>query len=220
MRARFFLVLAALAVAATSFGADSDVEELLGKMRDAYKAVKTAKLEVALTINTDDDKKVEGTAKVEFANPKKAKIDFTVKDPDSSDSKTVYYIQNGEKMAGGDDLAKLSSDPYEEEALNLPVNLETISFWQYEKQLSTKEGANMHDSKLAVVKDVEWNDKKWITLEETAKEVFVRYYIDPDTKLIWRCEVKDVETMKPQMDVQIKKLDTGVDIDDKDFKID
>jgi len=227
MRLRSAIFATLLAATAFSFGADPKVEDLLSHMRDAYKAVKTASFDVDahLTIQgkEGDDAKEEVTAKVLYAGPNKVHLEMTPKDQPSDTALTLFYVQNGEKMALGPSTDKLRSRDYDEDQFPtiIPVNLETISFWQWDKQLNTAEGKNMHDSKLEIVNDVDWDGKKWTTLEETAEKdkVFVRYYIDPKTYMIWRCDVKNSETMQPIEDVWLTRLDLDGTIDDDQFKI-
>lgn len=229
MRAQSLFALTLIVASSFALGfapkADPDVEALLTKMRDAYKNAKSARFDVNIAIEGEDgdDEKLEASAKVLVASGNRARIEFTPKI--EGESRTAYYIQDGKKMGLGEAPDKLKSVPFDEdddESFPFPLNLETLSFWQWKKQLSTDEGANMHDSKLKIVEDVDWNGKKWLTLEETAEKskVFVRYYIDPKTNLIWRCEVKDLETLKPQMDVAISNLETDVETKDDDFKVD
>ncbi|HEY0866817.1 MAG TPA: hypothetical protein VGE01_05550 [Fimbriimonas sp.] len=201
--------------------ADAKVEDLLTKMRDAYKGVKSARLEVKTTLY-EEEEKFESSTKVLFANPNKVSIELTPEDQESDEKITLFYRHDGKKMAAGTKKDELRSREYDDEEFPIAtVNLETLSFWEWDKQLNTAEGKNMHDSELKVVEDVEWNGKKWTTLEESAKEakVFVRYYIDPKTHLIWRTEVKNLDTMAPMEDVQVTQLETGVEIEEDEFKI-
>lgn len=206
-------------LAATSFGNSLDVEGLLGKMRDAYKGTKSAQVEVKLELKSDGEETLNATASVTFASPKRAKVVFRPEGEGAPPPLT--YIQDGKKMQATVSEDQKMTREYDEDEFPLPLNLETLSFWQWEKQLSTAEGANMKNSELKVVEDVEWNGKKWITLEETVKkdDVFIRYYVDPNTFLIWRCEIKDLESMVTRLDVTVTEMKTGIEVDESMFAI-
>jgi outer membrane lipoprotein-sorting protein len=221
MRLRSLFVLTLLAASVASFAADPKVEELLGKMRDSYKAIKSAKFEVKSKLHRED-KEFEATTNVLFKSPNKVSLELTPDDQEGDEHFTLYYRHDGKKMAAGEAKDKLQSREYSEDAFPEGMNLETIAFWDWDKQLNTAEDKNMHDSELKIVEDVEWDGKKWLTLEESApkSEVFVRYYIDPKTNLIWRTEVKELDTMKAIDELWITKLETDVEIDDDEFKID
>ena len=102
----------------------------------------------------------------------------------------------------------------------LPANLETMNFFDWKRQLSTDESGNMHTSKLKIVNGQKWNGKTWTVLEEIAEEpgLFVRYFIDRKTNLIWRTELKRLNDGKLIMDAQITSLTLGARIPPETFK--
>lgn len=223
MRSRSLLLLPLFLLSAVSMASDAKVEELLAKMRDAYKAVKSARLEVEMVGYGEEEQKLEASAKVLYSGPKDARVEFTPKNVQSDEPVVAFYIQDGKKMGVGPAADKLTSRPYDEEEFPfILMNLETLSFWQWDKQLNTAEGKNMNGSDLKIVEDVEWEGKKWLTLEESVEknDIFVRYFIDPKTHFIWRCQVKELESMKPRFDSWLTKLDTDIEVDKDQFKID
>jgi hypothetical protein len=101
------------------------------------------------------------------------------------------------------------------------VNLESICFWDGERQLSTRKGGNMHDSKLVLVKGASWNGKIWNVLEESAPTmgVFVQYYIEPRTSLIWRTVVQTVDRKRIRSEYAIQSIELDVPLQKALFKI-
>jgi hypothetical protein len=216
MKARFALVTALLALAASALSADPDVEKLLSNMREAYKSVKTAQLTVKQTQFLEDEK-AELEAVVSYKNPEKIRMTATI------GPKEIVLRSNGKKIRidGAQDAPVV--EDVDMERFPIPFNLETICFWDYQRQLSTDEKANMHESELVIKTDEEWNDKKWTVLEETVRgeqKVFVRYFIDPKTNLIWRTVVADLDDKdKPVQDNVVLKMETGVELEDKLFEV-
>lgn len=197
---------------------DKEVEDLLAKMRKAYKGMKSATFMLESTLqgaNGDIVVKMKGG----FKSPNKmyADIDFEdMKLKIISDGKRIYALN--------DVMDQVADIPYSDDnmgrALNNWANLEVINFYQWKKQLSTTEGNNMYGSKLSIRQNEEWNGKKWIVLEESAPQVnvYVEYYIDPKTHLIWRTVRMSIDKEFINGDFVLKELKTGVKIDDKMFK--
>jgi hypothetical protein len=103
----------------------------------------------------------------------------------------------------------------------MPINLEVMSFWDWKRQLSTDPGSNMEESKFKLVQGESWNGKKWTVLEETAygQNVFVRYFVDPSSSLIYRVLVYDLGRTKLQVETVVKKLERNIKVDPKKFEI-
>ena len=93
---------------------------------------------------------------------------------------------------------------------NIPANLESFSFFDWHRQLSTDPRMNMAQSKFKIKNGVEGNGRKWIVLEETAPQppqtIIATYYIDPSTYLIWRTVSVLQGQSKPFQEAQIKEL--------------
>ena len=67
------------------------------------------------------------------------------------------------------------------------ANLEVISLWDWQRQLSTGDGGNMRGADLRIGTNEKWNGRSWTVLEESAgSNGRYRYFIDPKTSLIWR----------------------------------
>ena len=221
MKTRSLLVLCCLAISAAGFAADKEVEALLAKMRDAYQKVKTAQF-TATTFITGPFGEQGVTGKFSFANPNK--IHALVMGLPAAGGNDVVLTSDGKMMQAEGLEGRSGKRKFDEQAIveALPFNLETLNFWDYARQLSTGEKGNMHDSQLKIVKKESWNGKSWVVLEETAPKsrVFVRYFIDPKTNLMWRTVVMDIDKKETQFDVQLKDLTLGVKLNDKLFKID
>lgn len=219
MNLKQLLASAFLAASTIAMAADEEVEKLLTSMRDAYKGVKTAKMTTVTTLRASAPDSAE-------VKEMKATFEISFKGPD----KAYIYTDN---LFGADGKVKLVSDgktitlttpdekeeiPFSIEAMSglLPLNLESICFWDFKRQLNTGENGNMRKSEFKLEKDKEWNERKWTVLEETAHEqgVYVRYWIDPKTHFIWRSEVHDIESKAKVMDCMLTKLETGLTLDD------
>lgn len=211
-------LLAGTLVAASSFAlaADEEVEKLLASMRKAYSGAKTAKFTVQ-TVMKAEDKDLSVTFEGTFKGPNKLYlytdsmfgIDGKVKLV--CDGKTISITTPEDKDEAPFTIENLSSA--------MPLNLESLCFWDYKRQLSTEADGNMHESSHKILTDQEWNDKKWTILEETANEqkVFVKYWIDPKTSFIWKTEVFDLESKEKVMTCEIKKLEVGLEVEDSVF---
>jgi outer membrane lipoprotein-sorting protein len=216
MNFRATLAGAMLLISVFAAAADKEVEELLASMRSVYEKTKTAKLQTETLLNIED-KEIKSEFDIQFKSPNMVKMTtdnifglearVTLK----CDGKMITVTSPDEKEETPFTLEELSSA--------MPVNLETMSFWDWKRQLSTDENGNMRKSEFRLLKDQEWNDKKWTVLEETAneQEVFVRYWINPETKYIWKTEVLELKSREKVMTCTIKKLEVNVEIDDSVF---
>jgi len=192
--------------------ADKDVEAMLKTLRESYKKVKSARFEVQAVLPEagGDDNPINST--VQYRAPLSFRIVSKAKSMGPSE---VLLISDGKQL-----YSKTPDGKTTKKALNLDepgafLNLESLCFWDYKRQLSTDTGANMHDSQLRLLKRETWKDRDFMVLEEKApkSKVFVRYYIDPKTKLIMRTTVYDLEdTATIRGDYRITKVDQAADI--------
>lgn len=212
------LILLAAALAAPSFAADKAVEELLAKMRETYKNVGTATFAMEATIlgqNGDITVKMDGG----FKSPNLMYVDAS-----SEEGGKAHIVSDGTKIyAQAEGMDQILEIPYNVDNMGRVLsgaNLEVLNFFDWKRQLSTAKGDNMHESKLSIRRDVKWNNKTWIVLEESAPTVgvYVEYYIDPKTSFIWRTVQMSLDKEFVRGDFVIKSLKTGVKIDDKRFK--
>jgi len=214
------LGLCAILISAQSFAADKNVEALLAKMRDAYKRVKTAKF-TATTFVPGPFGEQGVTGNFTYAQPNK--IHAIIMGLPTAGGSDVVFRSDGRQIQAEGLEGKSGKRPFDVQGIvdALPFNLETLNFWDWERQLSTGPKGNMHDSTLKIVPKESWNDKEWLVLEETAPKVrvFVRYFIDAKTNLIWRTLVMDLDKKTARSDVRITKLDLAAKIDESSFKI-
>lgn len=219
---RLFSLATLLALSAVSFGADKDVEALLTKMRNVYKSAKSAKF-TTHSIIPGPLGEAEVMIEVSYSAPNK--IYAKVKGMAESGASEVTFRTDGKKIVAEGLPSGKVEQPYNVQLIVqvLPVNLETLNFWDWKRQLSTAEGGNMKQSTFKIVKSEKWKGKDWVVLEETAKEqnVFVRYFIDPKSSLMMRTVVTSIDDKtNVQMDVRIDKMELGAKVDPALFKID
>ena len=214
---KFVITILAASLAMSAVAADKEVEDLLTKMRKAYKEVKTATFTLESTLLSGNGDIVV-TLKGGFKAPNKMYADIKsaeFKMKFISDGKTIFLIDSAND--------EVSDIPYSDSNMGRALsvaNLELINFYEWKKQLSTEKDHNMHDSKLSIRQNEEWNGKKWTVLEESAPQagVYVEYYIDPKTHLIWRTVQMTLDKEFIRGDYVLKQLKIGVKIDDKRFK--
>ena len=220
MKLRQLISASLLALAAFSVAADKEVEDLLKSMRDTYKGVKAAKIVTKSTIETPMGK---GDVTTDLSFMAGNKIYAVIKGIPGVE-KDIIVRSDGKKIKSegtpaGDNEVDWSIDNLQ----GLPVNLETLNFWDWERQLSTSDGGNMKTSTFKIVKDEEWDGKKWTVLEETAgaaqNSVFVRYFIDPKTNFMWRTVVTEIGNSEPTQDIKVTSLELDPKLDESLFKI-
>lgn len=218
------MLCAALLLSSTAISAPIQLkpDELLAKMREAYKAVKTAKLTTkanvkargqSLTLSTD----------VTFKSPNMVYGKITGF-PAAAPIKQLVVISDGSNISvlgapGPVPKAKFSTDDLS--ARFSFANLETICFWDYDKQLSQRKGDNMEHSELSVLPEEEMDGRKFLVLQEKATEdkLLVRYWVDPKTYFIWRTQSKRTDSDAVVNDAKITKLEIDPKVDDKIFVV-
>ena len=206
--------------AAWANAADPNVEALLAKMRAAYGSAKS----VTFTTETEIGKqKVESS--FSFLSPGKIRLALS-----SSTSKTagvlLTRISDGKTVSSkAGKRAGFKDQPYTPDSFvaGVPVNLESICFFDWAKQLSTAPGKNMEHSSFKLLLNQDWRGKKWTVLEETAtaQKIVCHYFIDPKTNFIWRTTVKAMPGGNAQnnADFQISQMNLAAKIDPSIFKI-
>lgn len=216
MNARF--LAAGLLVWAASFalGADKEVEALLAKMRSIYSGTKSAHVVVKTTNNKLGSKPIT----VDMYYMAGRKIRASVDGIASRHGKTYRYTSNGSRVAYDDFAGNVQYGDFSLD-VPIPVNLEAMSFWDWKRQLSTSPGSNMQDSRFRIKSNEPWNGKKWTVLEETAygQDVFVRYFLDPSTAMIYRVVVYDLARKEIRQETIVQKLERNVRVDPKMFEV-
>jgi outer membrane lipoprotein-sorting protein len=214
---KFALLLLTSAFAAVSFAADKEVEELLAKMRTKYRDIGSVTFTMEATVtapNGDVTVKMDGG----FKSPNLMYADI------SAEGETAKVVCDGVKIyavaADSKQVMEIAYNVDNMGAVLMGANLEIINFYDWKRQLSTAAGDNMHDSKLSLRKNVKWNNKTWTVLEESAPtvDVYVEYYIDPKTNLVWRTVQMSLDKEFIRGDFIIKAMKTGAKIDAKKFK--
>jgi outer membrane lipoprotein-sorting protein len=213
---RLFVVATLSVLTASAFAADPEVEDLLSKMRQAYRELKTVTFQTKSQINEKGDQ-LTVTLDGEFMNPNKMRVAFA-----GLPSGEATLICDGKSVAIVVTKSIKQTLEYSVDNLgrSLFANLDTLSFFDWKRQLSTAEGGNMQKSQLKITKE-DWNDRSWIVLEEHAEtqKVDVRYFIDPATHMIWRTVGTVIGEKTPYIDAQITKLEINPILDEKNFVI-
>jgi outer membrane lipoprotein-sorting protein len=220
------IVTALISIFAVQFAAaeaQKPVEELFAKMRKAYAAIQTAEMEVKVRNQTQNGQQT-GRFSVKYAHPNKIRY---VADVGANhlerfcDGKLIVTIRNDNRIS--DKVVNVLTL-----GAGLPGNLEWLSLFDWKHQLSTtlqpdhprgQKGNTMAFSTFKLIPKETWNKKNWIVLEETAKDLNtkVRYFIDPKTFLIWRCDVSLISTRKEAGHTEVTKLVLGAKFDPKIF---
>lgn len=213
---RVFVLLTA-AFLSGSFAADKKVEELLLRMRTAYQITRTASLSTRVMVSDSPARTAVVNLQMDYERPNKVRATIDVgaaKGEVYSDGNRILAIDlKGNRKVGNYSSAVLAG--------TLAGNLETISFFDWKRQLSTAPSANMRDSQLKLLPKESWNGRMWTVLQENApkQKVLVKYYIDPATNFIWRTIVKKTDTKLIVQDAQLTKLSLGVPMDPNRFKL-
>lgn len=184
-------------------------------MRQAYQSANTATMQ-SKTKTRIDEKEETFDIHMDYGKPNQIRMVFAFRGQEVtkiSDGKKIYIVV-GQGKAHEE---KLTLDGLGGDA---PINLEAMAFFDWKRQLSTSPGANMSESKFKIVLSEEWNGRSWIVLEETAhgQNVFVRYFVDPKTFFIWKCDVKSLDKKKQIMTTEVQKLLLNPKLDTKTFE--
>ena len=211
------LLILCAALSTGALATNDEVEELLAKMRKTYQTLGTVTFKLESTILTPNGDIVIHMIGG-FKSPNKMYVDIEL--PGArvkvvSDGKKVYSVRG--------DSERIMEMPYNIDVLGdalMGANLEVINFYDWERQLSTGADGNMHDSKLSIRKNEKWNGKTWLVLEEAAPQVgvYVEYYIDPKTHLVWRTVQMSIDKEFTRGDFILKSLKRGAKISDKRFQ--
>jgi outer membrane lipoprotein-sorting protein len=196
--------------------ASKEVEKLLSSMRTAYQAASSATVDV-LSITEFDGKEEKMEVRLDYAKPNLIRLIFSFR------GSIVTRISDGKKVSTKVEGGKASTEALTLDALGggAPINLESLAFFDWKRQLSTEPGGNMRKSEFKLILSESWKGRTWIVLEETAHEqdVFVRYFVDPDTYMIWRCDVKSLDKKRTIMTTEVRKLLLNPKLDPKLFMI-
>jgi len=207
MRFQSCLVIPLLVAASAASAADKAVEDLLSNMRKAYSSISGATMEVAVRVNTQQNGWQSGVLKVDYGRPLQIRFKSEV------GANRVERYSNGKKVVTIRNGSKSSTDKVDVDTVGgqLQGNLEWLCFFDWKRQLSTEKGANMNESKLKLDSE-EWNGKKWTVLDEKAENVGVgvRYFIDPKTYLIMRCDVTSLQLNQLVVKTEVKAVKLGV----------
>lgn len=214
MRLKPLFLFTLVSTCAFAAAADKEVEDLLSKMRKAYSAVSGATMEVAVRVNSQSGWQ-SGVLNVDYARP------FQVRFRGAVGENRVERYSNGKRVVTIRNGSRSSSDTVDVDTVGGGVggNLEWLCFFDWKRQLSTAAGANMNQSKLKLGNE-EWNGKKWTVLDEVAENVgvSVRYFIDPKTYFIWRCDVTSLQIDQLVQKTEVKVLRLGVKHNSKTFE--
>ncbi len=197
-------------------GFDAALAEL-ENARNAYLALSTAKLKVSFDTKDTHGRELKGTADILFQAPNKLRAIIALEK-----SKTTTVVCDGKQftvlLPKGGWLKNYSPD---ELAKVLPLNVETLSLFNAKTELSASAGGGMEGSRLSLIKNEDWNGKKWDVLEERSKpdDVFDRYFIDPQTHLIWRVIDASLTSGKVYTETKVQSMTLGEPISAEKFQL-
>lgn len=214
---RPIVALLAGLIAATAMAADKEVETLLARMRQVYSNTNTARI----VIKTTGTRFGKTTITTDLTYMKDRKIHAKLSGFDTLKGRTRTFICDGKRTTVDDLAGNIQVSEFNPDIIPIPINLEAMSFWDWKRQLSTAEGANMELSKFKLRKNVSWNNKDWLVLEEKAdgQNVYVDYFIDPKTALIHRVQVYDIRKRTLATETVVTRLDRNIKVDQNLFKI-
>lgn len=204
-------------LAATSFGADREVEKLLARMREVYSGTQTARM----VIKTTGPRFGKSVITTELTYMKERKIFAKLSGFESFKGRTRTFVSDGQRVSVDDFTGSVRQRDFDLDFIPMPVNLEAMSFWDWKRQLSTTVGSNMHESTFKLRKDVSWNNRTWIVLEEKADQqnVSVDYFIDPKTAIIHRVQVYDYNKKILSTETVLSKLERNIKVNESLFKV-
>ena len=180
--------------------ATDDVERLLERMRTAYQSLAFANARFGIQ---GVHRSMRGV--IEYTRP--ATLSAKLEIPHYGQ---VTVRADGQSIRVSDPLLPAPEElPHDAQNLRaaIPANLEVISLWDWQRQLSTGDGGNMRGNDLRLVTSEQWNDRTWTVLEERTGDTLYRYFVDPETSLIWRTVVTNTEGML-SYDGRIEELHT------------
>jgi len=203
-----------MGIAPSVIAADQEVENLLGKIRNAYSAVKSAKYSTVVNF-----RKPPLHCTNYFLAPDKFRVDYPSDGADGmtsliTDGKTTYFLPAGQEMQHEpydfDNFFKLS-----------PGHVETFSYCEWKKLLVVGKGMGLDGRSLRVLSDQEWNGRKWTVLEETkaSEKQIYHYYVDPKTYLIWRTTSLPFGAIAYRVDTQLTKLELDISVPAAMFRV-
>jgi len=208
-------MICALAIALLASPFDPSGDELLGKVKKAYKEVKTASYRTDATIFTTPQ--IKCYAEVVYANPGKvhAKVDLD---------------RGGEKhhnvaTTDGQTLVRSMKDGVKKEPYKAQDLLrcfagywESIAFWDIERLLSQEKGGMSEGSVFTAGKE-SWEGKEWLILTETSetRKSIARYFVDPKTFIIHRSQLQLGD--QKAVDSRILDLKLNEKVDEGLFKV-
>ncbi len=194
-----------LGIAALTLQVTQDPEIVVKEVRDAYSQVTTARLTVTFEEHDPQGRRLSGTADTAFLRPnhirtiiKGGKLSSAV----YCDGRQIVTVREHDRRATPYSLANLEKE--------IPLNLETLCFVNYGKELSTSAGGGMYRSTLAVIESV-WKDKVWTVIEERnqSDDSTDRYFVGAKDHLIWRVVDMSYDRETTYSDLRVEKLSTG-----------
>lgn len=213
------IAVSMLALSATaSFAADKDVEDILRVLRQNYSNAKSARLEVQSFMRELGDA-YPLTTTVQYSKPGKFRM---VTKGESMGASSLLMVSDGKTSYTKDPAGKVTREKFDPDKVASPINLESLCFWDWKRQLSTAKGDNMNASELRLLKRETWKDKDYMVLEEKAPKsnVFVRYYIDPVKKFIVRTAVYSLEDASIMLqDHKVTKFELNPKVDPAVLKL-
>jgi outer membrane lipoprotein-sorting protein len=208
-------MICALAIALLTSPVDQTGDELLEKVKKAYKEVKTASYKTDATIFTNPE--IKCRSEVVYATPNRvhAKVNIDrggekLENVATTDGKTLVR-----SMKDG-----LKKEPYKPRDLLgcFAGYWESIAFWDIERLLSRERGS-MSEGSVFTASTEAWEGKAWLILTETSetRKSVARYFVDPKTYIIHRSQLQLGD--QKAVDSRILDLKLNEKVDEGLFKV-
>lgn len=219
MKARATCIALLVAAVSAAQAESLTPDKLLAQMRNAYAKVRSATFATKAKVFDEKTQKMRVVrSETEFLAPGYASI--KVPGAKSLNGEPIGILHNSADLI----LLGLPSERRHraysvgEVTRTVPMNLESLCFWDYARQLSADKKGLMHGNKLSVQKPEKWKGKQYLVLQEVADTVKAKYYVDPKTKLIWRTVWIYLPDKSLLQDCSLEWLNLNSEVNAKQFQ--
>jgi outer membrane lipoprotein-sorting protein len=209
---------------ACSFCHADDVKQVIADMKKAYSEAKSAKVKLEMTLpflqeispgSEDYGLRVE----MNYIAPAKVHVSMKSEEDDGEDmilenGKVIWSKSGDHEEDEGSSDEEEDVDPEDYSDDGGPHLMFGDFFFQAETLFSTDAKGAFGGSDLDAHSE-RWNDKQWTVIQETFSKqgIIRRFYVDPETFLIWRVTDSDIDEDKIMADFTVTSMDLNVEID-------
>lgn len=210
-------MLASFALAAALL-AQQPPSDLIQRIQNAYKAVKTVQMRAELRISANE--KEDYVAYLDFVRDGTSKL-ISLSDGEKSlltwiETPSDLYL----KSAGELTFSPLKHDqPSGGSVVDrvTPSSLNLIFFSPDGSKISLDKDGLFGESTL-VFTSTTVEGREWYVIERIRKDALEHYYVDPKTYYVWKADNQDPKTKQDRTSWEVKKLETNGKIDPKVFE--